>query len=294
MSAPLIVALAGNDALAARLAEGLSGELADAEFHRFPDGETYVRLITPMTGRSVVLACTLDRPDEKFLQLAFAAAAAREFGATKVGLVAPYLAYLRQDKRFKEGEAVTSALFARMLSSGLDWLVTVDPHLHRLSALDEIYGITTRTAHAAPLVARWIVNNLSRPLLIGPDVESEQWVAAIAADCRAPHIVLRKVRHGDRDVEISLPDVGHWQNHTPVLIDDIISSARTMIEALSQLRKQACRPAVCIGVHGIFAPGAYEELKAISSLIVTTNTIPHETNAIDVLPLLLEAIRPLS
>lgn len=294
MSAPLIVSLPSNDALAARLAEGLSGELADAEFRRFPDGESYIRLATPVTGRTVVLGCTLDRADEKFLPLAFAAATARELGATKVGLVAPYLGYMRQDKRFKAGEAVTSALFARMLSSSLDWLVTVDPHLHRLSALDEIYGIRTRTVHAAPLIARWIVNNVSRPLLIGPDAESEQWVAAIAAECRAPHIVLQKVRHGDRDVEISLPDLGHWRNHTPVLIDDIISSARTMIAAISQLRNQVSNPAVSVGVHGVFAPGAYEGLKAISSRIVTTNTIPHETNAIDVTPLLLEAIRTIS
>jgi len=290
MSAPIIVALPGNEVLGARLAEGLGGGLADAEFRRFPDGESYVRLATPVTGRSVVLACTLDRPDEKFLPLAFAAATARELGATKVGLVAPYLGYMRQDKRFKAGEAVTSALFARMLSSSLDWLVTVDPHLHRLSALDEIYGIPTRAIHAAPLIARWIANNLSRPLLIGPDAESEQWVAAIAAECRAPHIVLQKVRHGDRDVEISLPDINRWRDHTPVLIDDIISSARTMIEALSQLGKQARNSAVCVGVHGIFAPGAYEGLKTVSSRIITTNTIGHETNGIEVTPLLLEAI----
>ena len=294
MSAPLIVALPGNELLGARLANELGGELADAEFRRFPDGESYVRLATPAAGRSVVLACTLDRPDEKFLPLAFAAANARELGASSIGLVAPYLGYLRQDRRFKPGEAVTSALFAQMLSSNLDWLATIDPHLHRLSALDQIYGIPTRTLHAAPLIARWINDNVAQPLLIGPDVESEQWVAAIAAECHAPQIVLEKVRRGDRDVQISLPDVGSWRDHTAVLIDDIISSARTMIAAISQLRNQVSNPAVCVGVHGVFGPGAYEDLKAVSSRIVTTNTIPHETNAIDVTPLLLEAIRTLS
>jgi ribose-phosphate pyrophosphokinase len=294
MSASLVVALPGNDALAARLAKGLGGELADAEFRRFPDGESYVRLATPMTGRSIVLACTLDRPDEKFLQLAFAAATARELGASRIGLVAPYLSYLRQDKRFRPGEAVTSTVFARMLSSSLDWLVTIDPHLHRFSALDEVYRIPTRTLHAAPLIARWIGDNVSRPLLIGPDAESEQWVAAVAAGCQAPHIVLEKVRHGDRDVEISLPDTRPWRNRTPVMIDDVVSSARTMIEALSQLKKQACKPAVCVGIHGVFAPGAYDALKAASSRIVTTNTIPHETNAIDVTPLLSGAIATIS
>ena len=111
MSAPLIVALPGNEALAQYLAKGLDGEVATTEFRRFPDGESYVRVDTPVEGRSVILACTLDRPDEKFLMLMFAAATVRELGAIRIGLVAPYLCYLRQDKRFRPGEAVTSATF---------------------------------------------------------------------------------------------------------------------------------------------------------------------------------------
>ena len=136
MSAPLIVALPGNEGLAQRLAEGLDGEVARTEFRRFPDGESYARIDTQVQGRSVILACTFDRPDEKFLMLTFAAATARELGAVRIGLVAPYLCYLRQDQRFRPGEAVTSRLFARMVSGTFDWLVTIDPHLHRLAALD--------------------------------------------------------------------------------------------------------------------------------------------------------------
>jgi ribose-phosphate pyrophosphokinase len=292
MSTPLIVALPGNEALAARLVRGLDGELATVEFRRFPDGESYVRFHTPAAGRSVVLACTLDRPDEKFLALSFAAGTARELGAARVGLVAPYLAYLRQDKRFKPGEALTSALFARMLSSAFDWLVTIDPHLHRLSTLDAIYTIPTGTLHAAPLIAQWIAKHVSLPLLIGPDVESEQWVGAIAAECRAPHIVLGKRRRGDRAVEISVPDIGRWSDRTPVLIDDIISSAHTMIETLSQLSKLGMKPAICIGVHAVFGYKAFDALRAAGpARIVTVNTIFHETNEIDVSPLLVEAVR---
>jgi ribose-phosphate pyrophosphokinase len=292
MSAPLIVALPGNDDLAARLARGLGAELAGTEFRRFPDGESYVRFDTDVAGRSLVLACTLDRPDEKFLTLMFAAMNARELGAARVGLVAPYLAYLRQDKRFKPGEAVTSTLFARLLSGGLDWLATIDPHLHRLSALDAIYPIPTRVQHAAPLVARWIAKRVSQPLLIGPDMESEQWVGAIAAECGAPHIVLEKRRRGDRAVDIFVPDMRLFQDRTPVLVDDIISSARTMIETLSQLRKAGMKPAICVGVHAVFGAEAHAALRAAGATgIATTNTIPHETNDIDVTPLLAEAVR---
>ena len=290
MGAPVIIALPGNETLARGLAQATNAEVALAEFRRFPDGESYVRIDTPMGGRTVLVVCTLDRPDNKFLTLMFTATTARELGATKIGLVAPYLGYLRQDKRFKPGEALTSALFARLLSGAFDWLVTIDPHLHRLPALDSVYSVPCRVLHAAPLVAQWIARNVPRPLLIGPDEESEQWVSKIAAACAAPFIVLEKRRLGDQAVELSVPVLDHWRSHTPVLVDDIISSARTMIEAASRMRSLSER-IVCIGVHGVFGASAYEALKAAGAQVVTTNTIPHETNAIDVTSLLAEAIR---
>ena len=171
---PLIVALPGNEALAMLLAPGLDAEIGRAEFRRFPDGETYVRLDSGVAGRAVVLVATLDRPDPKFLPLAFVAATARELGASRVGLIAPYLAYMRQDRRFHPGEAITSQLFAHHLSGIADWLITIDPHLHRVSALSNIYTIPAISVHASPLLADWIKNSVQSPLLIGPDEESVQ------------------------------------------------------------------------------------------------------------------------
>src|SRR5829696_534139 len=109
-------------------------------------------------------------------------------------------------------------------------LVTVDPHLHRYKSLDEIYSIPTRVVHSAPFLAEWIAANEPAPLLIGPDIESEQWVSEVAARANAPYRILRKQRHGDRDVEITIPDLHEFSGRMPVLVDDIISSGRTIIE----------------------------------------------------------------
>lgn len=292
---PLLIPLPGNDDLVEGLATALGADIGRATIRRFPDGETYLRYETPLSGRSLILLCTLDRPDEKFLPLVFAAAAARELQATSVGLVSPYLAYMRQDRRFQPGEAVTSTYFAKLLSDQIDWLVTVDPHLHRRGSLAEIYSIPTQVMHAAPLISDWIRNQVTMPLLIGPDGESEQWVAAVARDAGAPYVVLRKVRHGDRDVEVSVPEVVRWRDHTPVLVDDILSTGRTMIETLGHLKRENMRPAVCIGVHGIFAGSAASDLVAAGAgKVVTTNTIPHPTNAIDVTAFLADGVRALT
>lgn len=291
MSDLLLISMPGNDLLGGNLARATGAEIGSLEHRRFPDGESYLRYKTSPRNRDVGILCTLDRPDDKVLGLLFASSTARDLGARSVGLVCPYLAYMRQDKRFQSGEAVTSTQFGAILSRHFDWLVTVDPHLHRRSSLADIFSIQTATAHAAPLIAGWIRQFVDQPLLIGPDAESEQWVAAVADQAGAPSTILTKVRHGDRDVEVSVPKLDRLAGHTPVLVDDIVSTARTMVSALEHLSRADTRPAVCIAVHGVFAGEAYDELKtAGASRIITCNTIPHESNAIDVSDILRDAI----
>ena len=298
----LLLALPNNERMSRSLESGLnegvsrageqSAEQGLVTLRQFPDGETYVRLETPVRGRDIACVCTLDRPDDKILRVLFLAATARDLGATSVGLVAPYLAYMRQDRRFASGEGVTSTYFASLISNAFDWLVTVDPHLHRRASLAEIYRIHAEVVHAATRVAAWIRSNVRRPVLVGPDAESAQWVAAVAEAAGAPSIVLEKVRRSDRDVSVTIPDVERWRDHTPVLVDDIVSTAKTMIATVRNLADVGLAPPVCIGVHAVFAAGAYEELRvAGAAKIVTCDTIPHESNKISLSTDLASAIR---
>ncbi len=280
---PLLLALPGSEAIAKSLAAALAAEYGHPETRQFPDGETYLRLNADIKARDIILVCSLDRPDPKFLPLIFLAETAREMGARSVGLICPYLAYLRQDTRFKSGEAITSAYFARALGQHFDWLATVDPHLHRYRNLLEIYAIPTAAVHAGPAIAVWVRDNVPMPLIVGPDSESAQWVEAVARDAGAPYIVLEKQRHGDRDVEISAPDMRPWRGRTPVLVDDIISTAHTLIETTRRLKAAGATDIIVAGVHGLFAGQAYDELCAAGvRKIVTCNTVLHPSNAIDV------------
>jgi ribose-phosphate pyrophosphokinase len=294
MTKLVVMPMPGNEEMAAELAAALGADVGLLETRRFPDDEAYLCLKTDVSGRSLAIVCTLDHPDDKFLSLSFAAATARELGATRIGLVAPYLAYMRQDKRFKDGEAITSRYFAGLVSSTFDWLVTVDPHLHRYASLDELYTIPSRTAHAGPALSDWIGTNVSQPLVVGPDVESEQWVRAVAASAKCPYVVLRKERRGDRDVAISVPDLSAWKDRTPVLVDDIASSARTMIEACRQIVAAGLPAPICIAIHALFAPDAYKALGKVAARIVTANTVAHRTNEIDLSNLIATEVMPLA
>ena len=262
------------------------------ELRQFPDGELYVRIggsADGVVGQDVVIVGNLS--GDNFLRVAFLAGTARDLGATRVGLVAPYLAYMRQDSRFKPGEGVTANYFARLVSSTVDWLVTVDPHLHRLPSLAGVYTIPTTIARAAPAIARWVAAEVHRPVLVGPDAESVQWVSAVAGHCGAPFVILEKTRRGDRDVSISSPD-GAWRDHTPVVIDDIVSTGQTMIEATRQLRAAGSAAPMCVAIHAVFADALSQALlDAGASGIVTCDTIPHVTNKICVADSLAVAVR---
>jgi ribose-phosphate pyrophosphokinase len=285
-----LFALPGNEALASQLAAPLDFNLGRATIRRFPDGETYVKVESEVKGSEVYVLASLHQPDGQFLPLYFLCTTLRELGAVSVKLVAPYLAYMRQDKRFFPGECLSSNLFARLLSGFVDELITIDPHLHRLHHLEELYSIPVKVLHAAPLIARWIRNHVSDAVLVGPDEESEQWVAQVAQEAGVPYTVLQKTRTGDRSVDIKAPDISQWKNHTPVLVDDIISTAQTMMESIAHLKEAGPNKVLCIGVHGIFAGDAYEELLNTGAQVHTTNSIPHPSNSIAVTPLLVNIL----
>ncbi|HWO24974.1 MAG TPA: ribose-phosphate diphosphokinase [Kofleriaceae bacterium] len=285
----VLIAVPGSEACAQRLGTRLGLSVIVPELRQFPDGELYVRIDRDALGEDAAIVGNLS--GDNFLRVAFLAGTARDLGAARVGLVAPYLAYMRQDSRFQRGEGVTSAYFARLVSSAVDWLVTVDPHLHRYDSLDAIYSIPTTIARAAPAIARWITEEVEHPVLVGPDAESVQWVAAVAAQCRAPYLVLEKTRRGDRDVSVSAPG-GPWNGHTPVVIDDIVSTGRTMVEATRQLRAAGAAAPMCVAIHAVFADAVSAELVAAGARgIVTCDTIDHATNRICVADPLADAVR---
>ena len=145
---------------------------------------------------------------------------------------------------------------------------------------------------AAPVIAQWVAANVAQPVLVGPDEESEQWVAHVAALAACPFTVLRKVRSGDRDVAVSLPPQDVLAGRTPVLIDDIVSTARTMCAAVKHLTAASGPAPICIGVHALFIGGAFDELKAAGAgQVVSCDTVRHASNGIGMAEALSGAVR---
>lgn len=282
----IVFALPGNDAVAAQLTDLLGATLGTLECRQFPDGESYLRLAHSVARKHVVLVCTLARPDSQILRLVFAADAARDLGARSVSLVAPYLAYMRQDRRFRSGEAISSRSFARLLSESFDRIVTVSPHLHRYKTLNEIYPIEAIALDASPMLAAWIAAHVERPLLVGPDSESEQWVACVARLAGAPFVVGRKTRSGDRSVSIELPSLTGFAGCKPVIVDDVVSSGETLRAAAGHLVSAGFARPVCLAVHGLQSDADAARLAPMSEALVTTDSIANSAARIELAPLI--------
>lgn len=275
---------------ALRLAGAAALASAPIGRHRFPDGEFKLRLPASLP-ESVVLLRTLDHPNEKLLELLLAARTARELGARHLTLVAPYLAYMRQDVAFLPGEAISQRIVGRFLADLFDAVITVDPHLHRVATLREAIPVPHAIAlTGAALLADLIAGRRQRPLLVGPDAESAQWVAQAAARHGFEHAVCRKVRHGDRAVEIELPPV-NVAGRAVVLLDDVASTGQTLASA-ARLLLAARAASVDVAVtHALFAGDALQVIHdAGVGEVWSTDCISHSSNAVSVAPLIAAAL----
>lgn len=275
---------------AARLARAAGLEAKQVERHRFPDGELKLTLPVPLPA-SVTVLRSLHRPNEKLVELILLADTARALGATHVTLVAPYLAYMRQDKAFNPGEAVSQQVIGRLLAERYDAVVTVDPHLHRTSRLADAVPARRATAlSAAPLIGEFLAARTPLPLLLGPDAESEQWVRTAAAG-RLDWAVCTKRRSGDHAVHVELPDVPFGGRHV-VLVDDVASTGGTLVECARKLRELGAARIDAAVTHALLDPAAEERLAAAGiGELLSTDTVPHASNRLGVAELIAAALK---
>jgi ribose-phosphate pyrophosphokinase len=277
--------------LAQVAANALGLPLAVVQRHRFPDGELRLQLPQSLPTR-VVLWRGLHQPNEKLVELLLTAQTARSLGAQHITLVAPYLAYMRQDMAFHPGEAVSQRIVGHFLAGLFDALITVDPHLHRVATLQEAVPVADAVVlSGAPLLADHVAACRTQPLLIGPDEESLQWVAQAAARHGWDHAVCRKVRHGDHDVSIELPRLS-VKGRAVVLMDDVASSGQTLGQAARGLLAAGAASVDVAVTHALFAADAVQQIRAAGvGDIWSTDCIAHPTNAVSVVPAVVAVLR---
>jgi len=277
------------------LAAALGIPFAEVAVHIFPDGERKLRLPTPLAAH-VIFCRSLNDPDHKLIELLLAAGSARDNGAKQLTLVTPYLAYMRQDIAFHPGEAVSQRIIGALLAQTFNAVITVDAHLHRIDHLSQAIPLQHAiNLSATRAMGEFIAHECPDALLLGPDGESEQWVAAVAAAAGGLDFgVATKIRRGDRDVSIDMPALD-FHGRQVVLVDDVASTGRTLALAARQAREAGAAAAHCLVTHGLFVGDALAQLKdAGVGKVWSTDSVPHASNCIALAGLLAGAVREIS
>ena len=282
----LFVACSGGRHLTKKLALRTGGNYCGLETEIFPDTELRVRLTENVKNRNVYFVQSFyagkHDVNGKFIELLFAAKTAKELGAKNVFLIAPYLAYMREDTRFRKGEAVSARLVADMLKI-FKRVFVAEPHLHRFKSFSEFFPNARRVCLANE-VAGYVKRNVGECLLIGPDGESEQWVKPVAEKLNLEYEILKKERFTPRKVRTKGKKSA---GEKVVIIDDIISTGGSLIEASRFVK---AKELYFIGMHGLFTEGAFKKLSKKGKTIVS-NTIPTKKPGIDCTRAIAETIK---
>ena len=279
----LIVSCSHGRHLGSKIAKLLNKSHSSLSVGKFPDDELRIRLDCDVGGKEVVFVQSFYKNvSDCIIEIILAAQTAIGLGAKKAALVAPYFPYMRQDKRFHKGEAVSQKIIAGMVDRYFDAIYIMDPHLHREDRLQHIFKIKSKKLTANSLIAGYIRKNIRNPVIIGPDEESYKWARHVAEMLGAESRILKKKRHSSYRVEVRLNKNIDLKGKNAVIVDDIVSTGHTILETAKILKKLGARNIHCICVHGIFIDDALSKLKKAGINAVSTNTIPNPVAKIDV------------
>ncbi len=267
----------GSPRLCERLKDSDSVEVRSKVF---PDGEIYIRLEGDVKGEDCILVQTT-YPDKHLIELLFVLDALLENGASSITTVIPYYSYSRQDKAFKVGESVSSRAIASIVSMYADKFYCID--LHSKSILD-FFDIPADNLSAMGLLAEHSL--MYEPdFFFSPDEGGKERVKKAAEKVGVPWDYLEKTRIDGSTVEIKPKNV-EVEGKTVVILDDIISTGGTMIEAAKQLFEQGAEHVHAGCTHGLFVGGADRKLEKHFDSVFCTDTIEGKNCKVTIAPLL--------
>ncbi len=283
----LIAAFPAVNEIGKRVARELKAEYTEIKSRNFPDNEFHLKLQKNPKNNTVVIINSITKdPDEKLIETILAGGVAKDYRAKKVILVATYLPYLRQDRHFLRYDSFSAKHILKLLNQ-FDKILVVDPHLHRIHKMNQLSrkadNITVNS-----VVAQYIKKRFKNDFtIVGPDAESFQWSKNIAEILGKKVVILKKTRLGDRKIKQKEREFG---SKNIIIIDDIISTGRTILGVVEMAKKQGAKKIVCIGIHGVLCDGA-DKLITKHAELITTNSIPGKYGKIDISEAIIEKLR---
>jgi len=286
----IIVGGSASSKLASRVAKLLGCPVVNSEVTRFPDGESYVRVNYNFKDEhAVVVQSTCYPQNDNYIELFLLLDAVKDLGAKRATAVVPYFGYARQDKRFKPGEAISVRTMCKLIeSAGADDVITIDIHEDETMAN---FAIPAYNLTAMSLIGRYVARlDLRDPVVLGGDQGALTRAKRAAAEFMADYDYLHKTRQTSTKVTMR-PKRLDVSGRDVVIVDDIISTGGTVIEAIKVLKKQGARAIYVACTHPVLVGNSLQKIIAAGARkVMATDTIEHKISVISVAPVIAESI----
>ena len=287
-----------NRPLAEEIAKHLRLSLADADVSRFSDGEVFVQINENVRGADVfVIQPTCPPVNDTLMELLVMLDALKRASAQRITAVLPYYGYARQDRKVQPRVPISAKLVADLLTAaGCQRVLALDLHAGQIQGF---FNIPVDHLFAAPVVIDYLgKKDLADPVVVAPDAGGVERARAIAKRIRAGLAIIDKRREGN-NVSVFMHLIGEVRGKDVVIIDDMIDTGGTLIQAVEALKREGARRMLACGVHPVLSGGAIARIEnSPLEEVIVTNSIPvgpekrtKKITVLSVAPLLAEAIR---
>jgi ribose-phosphate pyrophosphokinase len=285
----LIIGGSASQKLAALIAKELDEPLCPLETRKFPDGERYIRIGGKLDSNAVVIQSTGYPQDQNLLELFLILKTLKSLNVEDIKVVIPYFGYGRQEKRFKSGEAISAQVIAELLeASGASEIFSINLHE---DGLCNLFNIPAHNLSAMPLIAEYIKDNFDDPVIVAPDKGALDFAHEISAilGCDCDH--LEKTRLSPEKVETK-PKSMDVKDKEAVIIDDIISTGGTIVNASRILREHGASKVAVSCVHPVLVEDALLKIFASGTDdVIATDTLQSDVSIISVAPLIARCLK---
>jgi len=264
-----------------RIARHTNHRIVDCTNFRFPDGELYIHIRENLDGEDVVLIQTTS-PDECIIELLLLQQAARSYAIRSLTTIIPYFGYSRQDKVFKQGEALSAKVMVETIQNNSDFFATIDIHAPKSM---EWFRIPAVNLSAAPVIAEYMAT-MNPQVVVAPDKGAINRASEVAELLGVDVDYLEKKRIDGSTVEIRPKNVA-VDGKRVLICDDIIATGGTIVEATRQLTTLGAEKVFAACTHGVFSSNALAKLTVCDG-VFSTDSIPNDTSLISVYPVIMD------
>ena len=255
-----IISCTNNRDLSKEIAKKLNKKLVDTKIIRFADGEVYVEINENMRGQDVFIVQSTCTPvNDSIMELLICIDALRRASAKSITAVLPYFAYARQDRKVSPRSPISAKLFANLLmGSGASRVLTMDLHANQIQGF---FDIPVDNLFAAPTFVQHVKKNIKSKNLVcvAPDVGGVERARAIAKRLSADLAIIDKRRSGPGTSEV-MNVIGDVRNKICVIIDDLVDSGGTIVNAASALKNKGAKDVYAYVVHGVLTGQAVKKI----------------------------------